>query len=78
MERRKESVEKSETEVPKKKIKTKKAARGPRSYSTDLKPIPKSFFKKQCRDLELLKCCAALSEWMHKTIESCDLKIEPP
>ena len=35
---------------------------GPKSHITEIKPMPFICFDSQCRDLELLKCCAALSE----------------
>ena len=35
---------------------------GPKSHITEIKPMSFICFDNQCRDLELLKCCAALSE----------------
>ena len=35
---------------------------GPKSQSPDAKPKSASCFESQCRDLELTKCCAALSK----------------
>ena len=35
---------------------------GPKSQSPDAKPKSASCFESECRDLELLKCWAALSE----------------
>ena len=37
---------------------------GPKSHITDENPIAAICVESQWSDFELLKCCAALSEWM--------------
>jgi hypothetical protein len=37
---------------------------GPKSHITDENPIAEICVESQWGDFELLKCCAALSEWM--------------
>ena len=37
---------------------------GPKSHMTDENPIAAICVESQWSDFELLKCCAALSEWM--------------
>ena len=65
--------------VPKKRRKKKRNSTfpwpgGPKSHSTDVKPMPLTWSESQCRDFELLKCCSALSEWVHRAVSSCDAK----
>ena len=40
---------------------------------TDVKSMPSSCFESQCSDLELLKCCAALSECTKSDVSICSL-----
>ncbi len=51
---------------------------GPKSHSTDVKPISLICFESQWSDLELLKCCAALSECRQSTVMSWAAKSGTP
>ena len=51
---------------------------GPKSHSTDVKPMSAICFDSQCSDLELLKCCAALSECRQSVVIICSVKSGTP
>ena len=51
---------------------------GPKSHSTDVKPMSLICLESQWRDLELLKCCAALSECRQSVVIICSAKSDTP
>ena len=44
---------------------------GPKSHNTEVKPMSTICFESQSSDLELLKCCAALSECRQSGVSFC-------
>ena len=51
---------------------------GPKSHMTDRKPMSRICFESQCRDFELLKCWAALSECTKSCLSCWASKSETP